>query len=108
MEQISGALVGIGLVLTAVLLPMAFFGGSTGVIYRQFSVTVVTAAVMSVMRLALITVAGALRFTAEAAERRPPRRHGPLARFNRWFNGSLTGRVCQRRRRRHPSPRSPS
>ena len=48
MEQITGALVGIGIVLSAVLLPMAFFPGSTGVIYRQFSVTIVSAVVLSV------------------------------------------------------------
>ncbi|HAF91525.1 MAG TPA: hypothetical protein DCG67_07220, partial [Pseudomonas sp.] len=41
MGQIQGALVGIGLVLSAVFLPMAFFPGSTGVIYRQFSITIV-------------------------------------------------------------------
>ena len=43
MQEISGALVGITLVLTAVFIPMAFFGGSTGVIYRQFSITLVAA-----------------------------------------------------------------
>jgi multidrug efflux pump len=48
MGQITGALLGIGIVLSAVLLPMAFFGGSTGVIYRQFSVTIVSAVVLSV------------------------------------------------------------
>jgi len=49
MEEITGALIGIGLVLTAVFLPMAFFGGSTGVIYRQFSVTIVAAMVLSIL-----------------------------------------------------------
>src|SRR5581483_7404044 len=49
MEEITGALIGIGLVLTAVFLPMAFFGGSTGVIYRQFSVTIVSAMLLSIM-----------------------------------------------------------
>ncbi|KHL71276.1 hypothetical protein PpSQ1_27065, partial [Pseudomonas putida] len=49
MEQIQGALVGIALVLSAVLLPMAFFGGSTGVIYRQFSITIVSAMGLSVL-----------------------------------------------------------
>ncbi len=49
MEEITGALIGIGLVLTAVFLPMAFFGGSTGVIYRQFSVTIVSAMTLSIM-----------------------------------------------------------
>ncbi|MDG6745518.1 efflux RND transporter permease subunit, partial [Staphylococcus aureus] len=48
MGQITGALVGIVLVLTAVFLPMAFFGGSTGVIYRQFSITIVSAMILSV------------------------------------------------------------
>ena len=50
MEQITGALVGIALVLAAVFLPMAFFSGSTGVIYRQFSITIVSAMALSVMR----------------------------------------------------------
>ncbi|MEI6160127.1 MAG: efflux RND transporter permease subunit [Roseococcus sp.] len=49
MDQITGALIGIGLVLSAVFLPMAFFGGSVGVIYRQFSVTVATAMTLSVL-----------------------------------------------------------
>src|SRR3546814_1906734 len=53
MGQIQGALIGIGVVLSAVLLPMAFFGGSTGVIYRQFSITIVSAMVLSVL-MALI------------------------------------------------------
>ena len=57
MGQIQGALVGIGLVLTAVFLPMAFFGGSTGVIYRQFSVTIVSAMVLSVMVALIFTPA---------------------------------------------------
>jgi hydrophobe/amphiphile efflux-1 (HAE1) family protein len=49
MGEISGALVGIAVVLSAVFVPMAFFGGSTGVIYRQFSITVVSAMVLSVL-----------------------------------------------------------
>lgn len=53
MQQIQGALVGIGLVICAVFLPMAFFGGSTGVIYRQFSITIIAAMSLSVM-IALI------------------------------------------------------
>ena len=48
MDEITGALIGIGLVLTAVFLPMAFFGGSTGVIYRQFSITIVSAMMLSI------------------------------------------------------------
>jgi HAE1 family hydrophobic/amphiphilic exporter-1 len=49
MQEISGARVGIAVVLSAVFVPMAFFGGSTGVIYRQFSITVVSAMVLSVL-----------------------------------------------------------
>jgi hydrophobe/amphiphile efflux-1 (HAE1) family protein len=49
MDEITGALVGIALVLSAVFLPMAFFGGSTGVIYRQFSITIVSAMLLSAL-----------------------------------------------------------
>ena len=49
MEEISVALIAIALVLSAVFLPMAFFGGSTGVIYRQFSLTIVSAMILSVL-----------------------------------------------------------
>lgn len=57
MNQISGALVGVGLVLSAVFLPMAFFSGTTGVIYRQFSVTIVSAMVLSVLVALVFTPA---------------------------------------------------
>jgi multidrug efflux pump len=57
MDQIQMALVGIALVLSAVFLPMAFFGGSTGVIYRQFSVTIVSAMVLSVLVALILTPA---------------------------------------------------
>ncbi len=57
MDQISGALVGIALVLSAVFVPMAFFGGSTGVIYRQFSITIVSAMVLSVLVALIFTPA---------------------------------------------------
>ncbi len=57
MDEITGALVGIALVLSAVFLPMAFFGGSTGVIYRQFSVTIVSAMVLSVLVALILTPA---------------------------------------------------
>ena len=83
MDEITGALIGIALVLAAVFLPMAFFGGSTGVIYRQFSITIVSAMVLSVM-VALVLTPGAVRHAAEA---RTPgtstRQHG---RFFGWFN----------------------
>ncbi|HVT28049.1 MAG TPA: efflux RND transporter permease subunit, partial [Lacipirellulaceae bacterium] len=57
MGEITGALVGIALVLSAVFLPMAFFGGSTGVIYRQFSVTIVSAMVLSIFVALVLTPA---------------------------------------------------
>lgn len=55
MTQITGALVGIGMVLSAVFIPMAFFGGSVGVIYRQFSITIVSAMVLSVIVALVLT-----------------------------------------------------
>jgi len=55
MEQITSALIGIGLVLSAVFGPMAFFGGSTGIIYRQFSVTIVTSMLLSVLVALILT-----------------------------------------------------
>ncbi|WP_425646794.1 efflux RND transporter permease subunit [Agrobacterium leguminum] len=57
MKEITGALVGIGLVLSAVFLPMAFYGGSVGIIYRQFSITIVTAMVLSVIVALVLTPA---------------------------------------------------
>ncbi|WP_312411127.1 multidrug efflux RND transporter permease subunit AcrB [Pseudescherichia sp.] len=57
MDQIQGALVGIALVLSAVFIPMAFFGGSTGAIYRQFSITIVSAMVLSVIVALILTPA---------------------------------------------------
>jgi len=57
MNQITGALVGIGLVLSAVFVPMAFMGGATGVIYRQFSATIVSAMALSVLVAIVLTPA---------------------------------------------------
>ena len=57
MGQITGALVGIALVLAAVFVPMAFFSGSTGVIYRQFSITIVSAMTLSVLTAMVLTPA---------------------------------------------------
>lgn len=57
MGQIQGALVGIAMVLSAVFIPMAFFGGTTGAIYRQFSVTIVAAMVLSVLVAMILTPA---------------------------------------------------
>jgi len=55
MDQITSALIGIGLVLSAVFGPMAFFGGSTGVIYRQFSITIIAAMLLSVLVALILT-----------------------------------------------------
>ncbi|MCR5536839.1 MAG: efflux RND transporter permease subunit [Succinivibrio sp.] len=68
MEQITGALVGIALVLSAVFVPMAFFGGSTGVIYRQFSITIVSAMVLSVLIAIILTPALCATFLKTPAE----------------------------------------
>lgn len=57
MDQITGALIGIGVVLSAVFVPMAFLGGATGVIYRQFSVTIITAMLLSVLVAIIFTPA---------------------------------------------------
>ncbi|SBW11812.1 multidrug efflux system protein [uncultured Alphaproteobacteria bacterium] len=57
MDEITGALIGIAIVLSAVFVPMAFFGGSVGVIYRQFSVTIVSAMILSVMVALILTPA---------------------------------------------------
>jgi hydrophobe/amphiphile efflux-1 (HAE1) family protein len=79
MDQITSALVGIALVLSAVFVPMAFFGGSTGVIYRQFSITIVSAMLLSVV--VALTLSPAL-----AASLLKPMPHGPRRGFFGWFN----------------------
>ena len=80
MSEITGALVGIALVLSAVFLPMAFFGGSTGVIYRQFSVTIVSAMVLSVL-VALILTPALCATLLKPVEERPPRARARLLRL---------------------------
>lgn len=57
MKEITSALIGIAIVLSAVFLPMAFFGGSTGVIYRQFSITIVSSMILSVIVALTLTPA---------------------------------------------------
>ena len=80
MDEISGALVGIALVLAAVFLPMAFFSGSTGVIYRQFSVTIVSAMVLSILTALIFTpsLCGSLL--------KPPKKGAGTRGFTGWFN----------------------
>lgn len=79
MRQIQGALVGIALVISAVFLPMAFFGGSTGVIYRQFSVAIISA--MSLSAFIALTFTPALCATMLGGGKK----HRVLFLF-RWFN----------------------
>ncbi|MEE4451404.1 efflux RND transporter permease subunit [Novosphingobium resinovorum] len=85
MDEISGALVGIGMVLSAVFLPMAFFGGSTGVIYRQFSITIVSSMALSVM-VALILTPALCATILKPHDPKQGQGNGLLARFFRWFN----------------------
>src|SRR5690606_9590218 len=92
MDQITGALIGIALVLSAVFVPMAFFGGSIGVIYRQFSITLVSAMVLSVLTALILTPA----LCATLLKPLPPggthqAKRGPLAWFNRGFERSRQG-----------------
>lgn len=88
MKQISGALIGITSVLSAVFIPMAFFGGTTGVIYRQFSITLVTAMVLSLIVALTFTPA----LCATMLKQHDPNKaqsNGIFARFFRWFNTSF-------------------
>lgn len=80
MRQISGALVGIGLVLSAVFVPMAFFGGASGIIYKQFAVTVVVCMSLSVLVALIFTPALC------ATILKPSREHDSPPRFFIWFN----------------------
>jgi hydrophobe/amphiphile efflux-1 (HAE1) family protein len=82
MGQITGALVGIAVVLAAVFLPMAFFGGSTGVIYRQFSVTIVSAMALSVLTAMVLTPA----LCATLLKPIEPGHHERTTGFFGWFN----------------------
>jgi|CXWL01.1.fsa_nt_gi multidrug efflux pump len=84
MTQITGALIGIAMVLSAVFIPMAFFPGSTGVIYRQFSITIVSAMALSVLMALTLTPA----LTATLLRHEAPRPEGSrigavFSRFNR-------------------------
>ncbi|HEU4959809.1 MAG TPA: efflux RND transporter permease subunit [Sphingomonas sp.] len=86
MNEIQIALIAIALVLSAVFLPMAFFGGSTGVIYRQFSLTIVSAMVLSVVVALILTPA----LTATLLKRKSEEKPGPIGRrlagARDWFN----------------------
>jgi multidrug efflux pump len=82
MGQIQGALVGIAMVLSAVFIPMAFFGGSTGAIYRQFSITIVSAMTLSVLVALILTPA----LCATMLKPIQKGGHGEQKGFFGWFN----------------------
>ncbi|WP_312632619.1 efflux RND transporter permease subunit [Pseudescherichia sp.] len=85
MSQIQGALVGIAMVLSAVFIPMAFFGGSTGVIYRQFSITIVSAMALSVLVALILTPALCATLLKPVQH---DKTHRLFSRFNRLFEQS--------------------
>ena len=86
MEQITGALVGIAMVLSAVFIPMAFFGGSTGVIYRQFSITIVSAMALSVLVALILTPALCATILKQVEAGHHHGKKGFFGWFNRNFN----------------------
>ncbi|QXG28083.1 efflux RND transporter permease subunit [Pseudomonas viridiflava] len=86
MEQISGALVGIALVLAAVFIPMAFFSGSSGVIYRQFSITIVSAMTLSVLVAMILTPALCATLLKPVGINHGQERRGFFGWFNRAFD----------------------
>jgi len=94
MGQITGALWGIVTVLTAVFVPMAFFGGSTGVIYRQFSVTIVSAMILSVVLAMTLTPALCATLLKPVAKGHNAGESGWFKGFfrvfNRWFDNRRT------------------
>jgi multidrug efflux pump len=86
MGQIQSALVGIALVLSAVFVPMAFFGGTTGAIYRQFSITIVSAMVLSVLVAMILTPALCATLLKPIAKGHHHGKRGFFGWFNRMFN----------------------
>ena len=85
MDQITGALIGIALVLSAVFVPMAFFGGSVGVIYRQFSITLVSAMLLSVLVALILTPALCGSILKPLKQGEQHRSSGFFGWFNRFF-----------------------
>jgi multidrug efflux pump len=105
MGQISGALVGIAMVLSAVFVPMAFFGGATGVIYRQFSITIVSAMALSVVVAMIFTPALCATILKPVAKGHHLTNRGFFGWFNRSFEKStdkyqgFVGKLLRRRGR---------
>lgn len=88
MDQITGALVGIGLVLSAVFVPMAFFPGSAGVIYKQFSITIVSAMALSVIVALVLTPALCATMLKPVEKGHTYEKKGFFGWFNRKFDSS--------------------
>ena len=91
MGQIQGALIGIAMVLSAVFIPMAFFGGSTGVIYRQFSVTIVSAMVLSVIVALTLTPALCAQYLKQVKAGHHLEKTGFFGWFNSGFRKMTSG-----------------
>ncbi len=91
MGEITGAIVGIALVLTAVFIPMAFFGGSTGIIYRQFSITIVSAMLLSALVALVLTPALCATILKPIDHHKKTKGIG--AWFNRGFDKTTNGYV---------------
>ncbi|MDR0565356.1 MAG: efflux RND transporter permease subunit, partial [Azoarcus sp.] len=86
MDQITSALIGIAMVLSAVFIPMAFFGGSTGVIYRQFSITIVSAMALSVLVAIILTPALCATILKPIAKGHEMGEGSLFSGFFHWFN----------------------
>ncbi|EJO8667530.1 efflux RND transporter permease subunit [Salmonella enterica] len=89
MSQIQGALVGIAMVLSAVFIPMAFFGGSTGAIYRQFSITIVSAMALSVLVALILTPALCATLLKPISAEHHEKKSGFFGWFNTKFDHSV-------------------
>ncbi|ENZ5374248.1 efflux RND transporter permease subunit [Salmonella enterica subsp. enterica serovar Enteritidis] len=89
MSQIQGALVGIAMVLSAVFIPMAFFGGSTGAIYRQFSITIVSAMALSVLVALILTPALCATLLNPVSAEHHEKKSGFFGWFNTKFDHSV-------------------
>ncbi len=89
MSQIQGALVGIAMVLSAVFIPMAFFGGSTGAIYRQFSITIVSAMALSVLVALILTPALCATLLKPVSAEHHENKGGFFGWFNTTFDHSV-------------------
>ena len=93
MNQITSALIGIAMVLSAVFIPMAFFGGSTGVIYRQFSITIVSAMALSVIVAIILTPALCATILKPVEKGHEAGESSWFGGFFHWFNGMFARRT---------------